>query len=321
MRELLVVGDPGVPMDLLRSYVAGEHLPLTVVSETDVDRFRTSVEAIVTYDHEVGEKLLSRWPALQVVSCAFTGRDKVEVAEARKRGIRLYYVPGYSTRSVAELNLLLVFASLRNLLVVSQDVRTGHWRASGPGQELRGKCVAILGLGAIGLETATLFRALGCRLVGWSRNRKAAFTALGGEHVSREAAFALGDIVVLQMELNDDTRRKVGEEDLSRMKRGAILVVTSRMELVEKDALYNRVRSGAIRLGVDVFETEPVPPDEPLLQLPGVVATSHVGCRTDVALQTLARQAIQNIRRYYDDSGENEIVEELCGTGITKISH
>ena len=275
--------------------------------EFNEDEVRDGVEILVTSEHKVDTSVLKEWPNLKMVSLAFTGFDGVDFAYARPRGIQFYYVPGYATASVAELNLALTLSILRRIPTADRTIRKGEWHDQVyPGIELAKKRVGIVGTGTIGLKTGHLFRAFGCSIIGWSRTIRDEFIEIGGTYVSEEAVFSESDIVVLCLQLNDSTRHFVGRTQLERMKKGAILINTARSELVDKAALLPALAKEKIFAGIDVFEeqTEKRGKDE-LFEFENVVLTPHLGFKTREALQRLAEQAIENIGRFLAESDEN----------------
>ena len=269
------------------------------------------VEVLVTSMHELGKERLEGWPNLKMVSLAFTGYDQVAKEYCKKKGIAVYYVPGYATQSVAELTIGLTLSILRKMQRADASIRAGLWHAScAPGFELAKKTVGIVGTGTIGQQTARLFRAFGCSVLGWSRpkTRRSEFIALGGAYVSWEAIFAQSDIVVLHLAQNSKTKGIVGAKELSWLRDGAVLINTSRAGLVEEKALVRELQEGRIYAGLDVFHNEPVSASDPLPKLDNVVATPHLGFKTDVALERLARVTLKNIRRFLDRDPTNRII-------------
>jgi D-3-phosphoglycerate dehydrogenase len=242
-----------------------------------------------------------------MISLAFTGYDQVDLDYARSKEIQVYYVPGYATASVAELNLALTLSILRKIPTADRTIRKCQWHDQvKPGIELAGKTVGIIGTGTIGLKTAQLFRAFECSVIGWSKRTRDEFTEIGGTYKSKETVFSKSDIVVLCLALNEDTRYFVGQTQLELMKNGAILINTARSDLVEKSALLLALADRRIFAGIDVFEdqTEKRGWDE-LFQFDNVVLTPHLGFKTKEALHHLAEEVIQNIGRFFAGSIEN----------------
>jgi D-3-phosphoglycerate dehydrogenase len=309
MKYVLFLQDLGLTRDETRILLKKVNCRCEPVwnGEFDAHEVRDHVEILVTSDHKVDRSVLKEWPNLRMVSLAFTGFDGVDSAYTRSKGIQIYYVPGYATESVAELNLALTLSILRRIPMADRTIRKGEWHDQVyPGTELAKKKVGIVGTGTIGLKTAHLFRAFGCSIIGWSRSIRNEFIEMGGAYVSEEAVFSESDIVVLCLQLNDSTRHFVGRTQLEQMKKGAILINTARSELVDKAALLSVLAKENIFAGIDVFDekTEKRGKDV-LFEFENVVLTPHLGFKTKEALQRLSEEAIENIGRFLTESDEN----------------
>jgi D-3-phosphoglycerate dehydrogenase len=185
--------------------------------------------------------------------------------------------PSYAA---AELTWGLVLAAMRQIPQQMASLQAGHWQI-GVGHTLRGKTLGIYGYGRIGAVVAGYAKAFGMRVLVWARDASRERAAADGLDVavSKEAFFEQCDVISLHMRLVDATRGIVKAADLARMKPTALLVNTSRAPLIEKGALVAALQAGRPGMAaVDVFEEEPVrDPDHPLLKMPNVVATPHIG--------------------------------------------
>lgn len=278
--------------------------------DSDIEPAHGDVEILVTPDHKLTSKDIDAWPNLKMISGAFTGYDEVDLEHARAKDIQVYYVPGYATASVVELNVALTLSILRRIVVANRTIREGQWHDQVyPGIELANKTVGILGTGTIGLRTAEVFRAFGCSLLGWSKTSKTEFTDIGGDYVSAKRVFAESDIVILCLALNDSTRHFVGKTQLEWMKRGAVLINTARSKLVDKSALLRALAEKRIFAGIDVFENDPERGKDDLFGFEdNVVLTPHLGFKTTEALKRLAKNAIFNISNFVQGNPTNRLV-------------
>lgn len=273
------------------------------------------VKILVTKEHHVDAGLLDAYPNLEMVSLGFTGYDEVDLKHAKSRDIHVYFVPGYATASVAELNVGLALSVLRKIPMGNDTIRQGHWdRKVYPGVELQGKTVGILGTGTIGIETARRFLAFGCEVLGWTRTRRQAFEEIGAGYVSKGELFARADLLVLCLALNEDTHHFVGGSELKRMKPGAVLINTARAELVDGNALLTALNQERVFAGLDVFEKEPKAGEDgfldfnaELLKIDRVVLTPHIGFKTRQALRRLTQQTIANIGRFLKGDSTNRL--------------
>lgn len=230
--------------------------------------------------------LLARLPNLKLI--VQTGRigPHVDVAAATERGIAV--AEGASDpHAAAELTWALIMAGRRKLLPYAANLRDGLWQTvsttpalNTPGAGLRGATLGIWGYGRIGALVAGYGRAFGMRVLVWGGEGSRTRAAGDGHEVApdRAALFAQADVLSLHLRLAEATQGIVTAQDLAGMKPDALFVNTSRAQLVEAGALEACLRAGRPgAAAIDVFEQEPPPRDLPLLRLPNVLATPHIG--------------------------------------------
>jgi D-3-phosphoglycerate dehydrogenase len=309
MQTLLILQDLGVAREVISELIREAGLPLEPLwPAPDRAPSPDEVVAIVTVNKPVDERLLTRFPNVRIVAVAFTGYDAVDLEACRKRNAAVCNVPSYATDSVAELTIGLAIALLRDIAAGDRTIHSGGWLLAQPGAELAGKTVGIIGTGAIGLRVAELFRALKCKLIGWSRTQRKAFTTLGGTYLTIDAVFSRADIVSLHVPLNAETRGLIGRKELSLMKPGACLINTARGPIVDSAALVDALSTGGIRAAIDVFDTEPLPTGDPLIHAGAAVLTPHIAYKTHEALERRARITIENIKGFLDGKDINRVV-------------
>ncbi|MFO1318230.1 MAG: D-2-hydroxyacid dehydrogenase family protein [Burkholderiales bacterium] len=199
--------------------------------------------------------------------------------------------------ATAEVALGLMLAAARALPAADAAMRAGVFqRGIPPGPVLEGRTLGVLGLGKIGARMARYGQALGMRVIAWSQNLTAERAeAAGATLVDKSTLLADSDVLSLHVVLSDRTRGIVSADDLARMKAGAILVNTSRGPLVDEAALLSALRRGHIAAGLDVYWQEPLPPDHPLLSLPNVVLSPHLGYCTREIYAQFYRESIENV--------------------------
>jgi D-3-phosphoglycerate dehydrogenase len=236
------------------------------------------------------KQLLEKLPKLRLI--AQTGRvgPHVDVEACTRLGIAVAEGVG-SPIAPAELTWALIMAAMRRLPQYIGNLKHGAWQQSGLksgsmpanfgiGMVLRGKTLGIWGYGRIGQLVAGYAKAFGTRVVVWG-SEASREKAKGDGHdaaESRQAFFQECDIITLHLRLSDSTRGLVTLEDLSLMKPTALMVNTSRAELIEEGALVSALNRGRPGMAaVDVFETEPVLQGHPLLRLENAVCTPHIG--------------------------------------------
>lgn len=229
-------------------------------------------------------------PRLKFV--VFTGERNLAVDHlaAARRGIPVSFTPfGPSKSSTAELTWALILAATKRVPMADAGIRRGHWRGDAHGMpyplpaNLEGERLGLVGLGQIGARVAAVGRAFGMEVVAWSPNLDDARAQAGGaRRVSKEELFETSAVVSLHLVLSDRTRGIVGAGDLARMRSDAVLVNTSRAALVDEAALLDALARGRPGLAaLDVFGVEPLPAGSPVLSLPNVVLTPHLGYVND----------------------------------------
>lgn len=232
---------------------------------------------------------------LKVISRYGVGVDNVDLDVAREKGIVVTNTPGANSVSVAELALGLMLALSRQIPEAVEAVHQGKWpRYSGV--SLEGKTVGILGLGAIGKQLARRLSGFDCKIVAYDPFADAAFVKDNHiELASMDEVIAQADFLSLHLPLLPETRGIVNESFLNKMKKGSFLVNTSRGEAIDEDALLKALQSGHLKgAGLDAFVVEPPDPGNPLLALPQVIATPHLGAQTDGATSNMGWLAMRD---------------------------
>lgn len=247
--------------------------------------------------------LIERLPRLKLF--AMTGRRgaTLDLAALSRRGVTISYSDGVgSGEATAELTLGLIIAAARSIPAGDAAMRAGGFQSGVPaGFQLAGKTLGILGLGRIGGHLARYAGALGMKVNAWSQNlTDESAAASGAVRVGKQELFATSDVVSIHLLLSARTREIVGARELSQMRSGGLLVNTARSALVNETALLDAVTSGRIRAALDVFDTEPLPSDHPLRQIPNVVLTPHLGYGTIETLRAFYCESIENVLAFMD---------------------
>jgi len=278
------------------------------VVEVDASQHDAFVAALRDADGAIGASVkitpamiegASRLKALSTISVGF---DQFDVADLTRRGIVLAHTPDVLTESTADTVFALILSSARRVVELADWVKAGQWRDSiGPAQfgvDVQGKTLGIVGMGRIGGAVARR-AALGFNMKVQYTNRSAnpqAEAAYGAKRVELAELLATSDFVCLQVPLTAETRHMIGAAEFNAMKKSAILINASRGATVDEPALIEALQNGTIRgAGLDVFDTEPLPADSPLLKLPNVVALPHIGSATHETRHAMARNAAENL--------------------------
>ena len=248
--------------------------------------------------------LLSKLPNLKLLSQTGKVSGHIDVAAATELGIAIAEGVGSPT-APAELTWALIMAAQRKIVPYAQHLQEGLWQTSSLeparntlGTVLKGRTLAIWGYGKIGQLIAGYGRAFGMNILVWGSEASLAAAVAAGDTAaaSRVAFFEQADVLSLHLRLSDKTRGLVTAEDLARMRPGALFVNTSRAELVQEGALEAALQAGRPgAAALDVFMEEPLPPTSPLLLLPNVLATPHLGYVERDSYELYFRYALQNI--------------------------
>jgi phosphoglycerate dehydrogenase-like enzyme len=265
-------------------------------------------------------------PRLRLVQLLSAGYDNVDLEAARRARVPISNNGGANAIAVAEHALLLMLAVSRKVIWQHGSVSAGRWRGNGPVPrmyELYNKTLGIIGLGTIGKKVARLARAFGMRVAYYdiARLSEDAEDALGVRfHLLREL-LRTSDVVSLHVPLNDSTRHMIGADELALMKPTAILVNTCRGPVIDEAALHRTLAAGKLfGAGLDVFDREPPPADNPLFKLDNVVLTAHFAGPTWDNNAARLRNAFDNVERVHRGEPPLWVVPELAGAGGAALS-
>ncbi|AZM56021.1 hypothetical protein DMA15_28350 [Streptomyces sp. WAC 01529] len=305
-RPVVVVSDP-LPEATLAEL--RPHCELRLVDGRDrADLLASIVDAvalIVRSGTQVDQEVLAQAPSLKIVARAGVGLDNVDVAYARAAGVAVVNAPDSNTVSVAEFTVGLVIASLRHLCAAAQHVSEGEWRRSAfMGSELAGRTLGILGLGRVGRQVARRLTAFEMHVIAYDPHVSAAEAAeAGAELVTFDTLLTTSDVLTIHLPKSAATTGLLGESELARVKPSLCLVNTARGGIVDEDALAAALKDGRIACAaLDVFTEEP-PRASPLLHLPNVLATPHLGAGTDSAQLRAGRSAVHSVLRVLEEAG------------------
>jgi D-3-phosphoglycerate dehydrogenase / 2-oxoglutarate reductase len=285
--------------DFAQQGLTVDHRP--EVPAKDLPAAARDASVLVVRSKQVAAAVFEGAPALSLVVRAGAGVNTIDVAAASARGVYVANCPGQNSIAVAELAIGLVLSLDRLIPDNVALLRAGQWdkKRFSEAQGVFGRTLAVAGLGAIGLEVVVRARALGMRVVGWSRSLDdARAKALGIERAPDLVALAReADFLSVHLPLSKETRGLIGREVLQAMKPGAALVNTARAELVDHATLLELAKAGRIRVGTDVFAGEPEKGradfDSELGKLPNVYGTHHIGASTEQAQDAIARETVR----------------------------
>lgn len=281
---------------------------VTVYTDTEKDPVRLAerlkdAEAVVLTQQRsrFPRALVERLPKLKVIFQ--TGRNvaHVDVDACAERGIVICGAGGGGPAPTAELTWGLILAAIRHIPFEVERLKQGHWQST-TGTLLEKKTLGIYAFGNIGSRVAAVGKAFGMKVQCWGRAGSLERAAKAGYDAaaSREAFFESSDVISLHLPLNAETRGIVTAADLARMKPSALMVNTSRAPIIAAGALESALKAGRPgRAAVDVYEDEPViGADHPLLKMPNVIGTPHLGYVVRETYEALYNAVIEGIVAY-----------------------
>ncbi len=242
--------------------------------------------------------LLDKAPHLRLIALTSVGFDSVDVTAATARGILVTNTAGSLTDTVADLTFALILAAARRICEMDRWVRAGQWKAAAPmALDVHHKTLGIVGFGRIGVAVAERARAFQMPVCYSDLIRRQDLEKqFGYRFVDLESLFGQSDFISVHTALTPQTRGLVGEAVLSKMKRTAFLINTSRGPVVDERALIKTLAEGRIAgAGLDVFEKEPVDLENPLLKMENVVVLPHVGSATEATRRAMVDLAADNV--------------------------
>jgi D-3-phosphoglycerate dehydrogenase len=282
---------------------------------------------LIVRSKKVNAEALRAGTALTLVIRAGAGIDTIDVTAASDLGVFVSNCPGKNSIAVAELVMGLLLTCDRRIPDQVAELRQGKWNKAeySKARGLFGRTLGIVGLGQIGKEVASRALAFGMRVVAWSRS------LTQDEANSLDVSYALtplevarqSDVVTINVAANAETKHLVNAEFLAAMKPGAYLINTSRGSVVDEAALELAVREKGLRAGLDVFQNEPPGGigeiTNPIIQVPGVYGTHHVGASTDQAQVAIAHEVIRIVQAFLATGEVPNVVNRLAKSTATHV--
>ena len=243
--------------------------------------------------------LIARLPKLRMIGTTMSN-SVLDLDACAARGIVVCKTDGPGpdgAAATAELTIGLLLAAFRSIPQADAAVRRGAFQHGVPvGRSVAGKTLGLIGLGRLGSRVAVAAAALGMTVIAWSPNlTEAAASQVGGTRVDKDELFARADAVSIHVRLSERSRGLVGAAELALMKRGAVLVNTSRGPVIDEAALIVALRARRIVAALDVFDDEPLRPGHPLLELENTVLTPHLGYCVEETWRVVYPQSVENV--------------------------
>ena len=280
----------------------------------------TADAVLVRSATRITREALARADRLKAIGRAGVGVDTIDVDAATERGIPVLTAPAGNTTSAAELTFALLLALARRVPAADGSMKAGEWdRKSFTGIELFGKTLGLIGAGRIGGEVARRARAFGMRVLVYDPFLNAERArALDVEIGTLDDVLGRADVISVHVPLTDATQNLIGETQIARMKQGVLILNVARGGVIDEDALLGALRAKHVGgAALDVFETEPLPPDHPFRQLSNVVLTPHLGASTAEAQHNVAIEIAEAVRAALTDGDLSRAVNAPEGATHT----
>lgn len=276
-----------------------ENVPIP--GELLLEQVRDADALFTNVSDRIDKYVFQAAPKLKVVSTMAVGYDNIDIAEATARGILVGHTPDVLSEAVADLTFALLLATARKVVEAANYIKEGSWRGWGPmlltGQNVYNATIGIIGMGGIGMGVARRASGFGMRILYHNRRRREDMEhKLGVKYSSLDNLLQASDFVVMLAPATLETRKMIGERELSLMKPTGILINTSRGSNIDEQALITALQERRIwGAGLDVFEVEPIHADHPLVSLDNVVVLPHIGSATAATRMEMAKMTAHNI--------------------------
>ncbi len=265
--------------------------------EAIIERLEGADGAITSYGQYTA-KVFEALPHLKVVSKTGTGVDNIDVEAATRNGTAVCNVPGYGTEVVSDHAIALALDCIRRTNEIDADMRNGVWdfKRRRPLGQVKGRTFGVVGLGDIGSAVARKARGLGFDAIAWDRKGKPGTKSADGiPFASFDDLLKSSDVVSFHVALVPETRHMLNQGNIGLLKQDAVVVNTSRGAVVDLDAVAQALQDGDLwGAGIDVFETEPVPMDAPIMSAPHTVLTSHAAYWSEESAVELRTRCTNN---------------------------
>lgn len=292
-----VHGQPGTPTAGLREFLG---------DPDEMARFIGDAQVLVTHLAPITDGLLAQCPKLELIGVSRGGPVNIDMAAARKRGVKVVNAPGRNASAVAEFTIGMILAETRLITLGHRSLSQGQWRgdlyrADTTGEELCNQTVGLIGYGEVGTRVVPLLAPFGCRILVDDPYvaLRPEHAALGVQQVGLDELLRDSDIVSLHARVTPETTGFINAAAFAKMKRGAYFINTARGPMVDYRSLYDALINGQLRgAGIETFDQEPPPADAALLRLPNVTLTPHIAGASLQTVKVAAAKVAEELRRW-----------------------
>lgn len=275
--------------------------------EVIIEKVR-NVDALVSLlSDKIDTEVFDVAPKLKIVAQFAVGFDNIDAEEATRRGIYVTNTPGVLTETTADFAWALLMAVARRVVEADRYVRTGQWKVSWhpsmlSGRDVYGATIGIVGAGRVGSAVARRAKGFNMKILYQSLSAKPGLEKeLDAKRVDLNMLLRQSDFVSIHVPLTKQTYHMINEEKLRLMKKTAYLINNSRGAVIDEKALYRALKEGWIAgAGLDVFEREPTPLDNPLLRLANVVAAPHMSSSSHETRSRMAKMVAENLIAFFE---------------------
>ena len=272
-------------------------------------------EVVFTNKAPITREVIDACPSIRFISVLATGYNCVDYVYAREKGIPVTNIPAYGTDSVGQFAIALLLEICHHIGHHSDTVHAGKWTNSPdfcywdyPLIELAGKTMGIIGFGRIGQVVGRVAKALGMRVLAFSRSESESGKAIADAYVDLDTLLQESDVVSLHCPLFPETEGIINRDTIAKMKDGAILINNSRGQLVVEQDLADALNSGKLAAaGLDVVSVEPIRADNPLLSAKNCIITPHISWAAKEARERIMQMAEKNLQAYLDGAPINVV--------------
>lgn len=287
----------------------------TKICNNEIIKNIGDADIVFTNKTPIPKEVLNQAPNLKYIGVLATGYNIIDVETAKSKGIVVANVPGYSTKSVAQFTMALLLEMCHHIGEHSKAVFDGQWSKSldfcfwnSPLIELEGKTMGIIGFGEIGQATAKLAQAFGLNILFHNRSNKSELETETCKQVGLDDLLKSSDVISLHCPLTDATQGLINKSSITKMKKGVMIVNTSRGGLIVENDLKEALNSEKVAgAAVDVVSTEPIKADNPLLQAKNCIITPHIAWAPKESRNRMMKTTVENLKAFLEGKPENVV--------------
>jgi len=260
------------------------------------------IDAVILGTDNFDRELINSATRLKIIARFGVGYNNIDIKSSTRKKIFVTYTPDVLSDAVADLTFGFILAFSRKIIQANDHIKTGNWSENAPfplGSDLKNKTLGIIGLGRIGIKVAERACAFNMRLIYFSRTRKNRIEKKYGiKFRTFKDLLKESDYISINVPLTKENERMIGKEEFKFMKKNSFLINTARGEVIDQQSLYQALKNKRIAgAGLDVFQQEPIPLNDPILKLQNVILTPHIGSGTVETRLSMSLMAVNDVMR------------------------